>query len=332
MAKTEAPRLRHCTLVGTRENDKLHIVVGTDHFELSNVLGTREEFLNVKRYFDGRHSIEDIANITAIPRCDIEEVVATFDALGMLRSRDSTSVISTDEFIARINASVKMWSQQLGYHRLYGGLERREYRKEVFLGLFLETFHYVNSAARHISTATSHCTNEVWSVLLSEYLTEEYDHAKLIVETLVNLGVPASQVRSAHPLIGTLSLVNMLCQIGRESTLGYIACTALFEARKDSFSEAKETIERLATNYGFSKDAVAPILSHMEEDIAADHNSLIQEALEGIETISAKEADFVVNHMHDLKHAFDQFHDQIIEYYSDLSNYIPRLKVDFFSL
>jgi hypothetical protein len=36
--------------------------------------------------------------------------------------------------------------------------------------------------------------------------------------------------------------------------------------------------------------------------------------------------------MHDLKHSFDQYNDNIIVYYSDVSNYIPRLKVDYFSL
>ena len=53
----------------------------------------------------------------------------------------------------------------------------QDYRREVFLGLVLETYHYINSASRHISTAIAHCTDPAWTRLLSEYLSEEYDHA-----------------------------------------------------------------------------------------------------------------------------------------------------------
>ena len=56
------------------------------------------------------------------------------------------------------------------------------------------------------------------------------------------------------------------------------------------------------------------------------------DALAGQEFIDAREAHHAVNCMHDLKHAYDQLHDQVLQYYSDISNYIPRLRVDYFSL
>lgn len=329
---SDYPRLRHCTLVGTRENDELVIVIGSDYFELTNVVGSREEFLNLKRYFDGRHSVSEISKITSLPENDVCDVIEAFEDLGMLRRENSNECVSTDEFISQIQESVLMWSRQLGYHRLFAGLERGELRREVFLGLLIETFHYVRNAPKHAANAISNSTNDAWTFLLSEYLSEEYDHAKLVSETLENLGMKREDVLSAHPLIGTMSLINMLCEIGRNNTLSYLACTALFEAKKENFVEAKESFEQLAVGFGFTTNDVSPILSHMAEDVEADHNSLLSEALEGIDSIAADEAHRIVNDLHDLKHSFDQFHDQIVQYYSDISNYIPRLKVDYFCL
>jgi len=49
------PRLRHFTMLSNSSEEVLHTVVGTEHFELKEFLGSRDTFLNVKRYFDGRH-------------------------------------------------------------------------------------------------------------------------------------------------------------------------------------------------------------------------------------------------------------------------------------
>ncbi len=57
-----------------------------------------------------------------------------------------------------------------------------------------------------------------------------------------------------------------------------------------------------------------------------------EEALRGRACVPAAQAHRAVNNLHDLKHSFDQYHFGIIGYYSDISNYIPRLKVDYFSL
>lgn len=124
----------------------------------------------------------------------------------------------------------------------------------------------------------------------------------------------------------------MLCDIGRSSTLAYFACTSLFEANKSDFQPARQKLEKVAMGYGVAPDSIAQIISHMEADISMGHKGLLQEALHDKTLIDSDEAHYAVNCLHDLKHSFDQFHDQILQYYNDISNYIPRLKVDYFSL
>jgi hypothetical protein len=139
-------------------------------------------------------------------------------------------------------------------------------------------------------------------------------------------------VIDAHPIIGTMSLVNMLCDIARRDTLAYLCCTVLFEARGEDMGDAADELRAIAEGYGYPANAVDPLIAHMGIDVEAGHVGLLAEALESRTSIPADQAHRAVNALHDLKHSFDQFHDQVVQYYSDIANYLPRLRVDYFSL
>jgi len=327
------PQLRHCTFFVPHRGGTTLMIVGDQHFEIEQQGADFKAFLNFKRYLDGRHTIAEISAITGVSVQDALGIVNSFAEQGLLRDENpALDRIPVDAFIKQVDKSTAMWAEQIGYHRLWSGLENHDYRKEVFLGLILETYHYINSASRHISTAIAHCTDPGWKHLLSEYLSEEYNHAWMARDSLVRMGLSKAEVENAHPLIGTWSLVNNLCEIARQDTLGYLACTKLFEARGAESLEGASTLQRLAVEYGYPEDCLQPLVSHVEEDVEANHTGLLEEALEGRGHVAADRAHRAVNNLHDLKHSFDQYSDNIILYYSDISNYIPRLKVDYFSL
>jgi pyrroloquinoline quinone (PQQ) biosynthesis protein C len=309
------------------------MIVGDQHFEIEQRGADRATFLNFKRYLDGRHTIAEISEITGVSVDDTVGIVGSFADQGLLRHEDSDlDKIPTADFLKQIDKSTAMWTEQIGYHGLWSGLENENYRKEVFLGLILETYHYINSASRHISTAIAHCTDQQWRKVLSKYLADEHDHAWMARDSLVNMGLSKAEVENAHPLIGTWSWTNNLCEIAREDTLGYLACTKLFEARGTETLEGANTLQRLAVAYGYPEGCLAPLVSHVAEDVEAEHTGLLEGALADREFVPAWQAHRAVNNLHDLKHSFDQYNDGIILYYSDVSNYIPRLKVDYFSL
>lgn len=328
----EYPRLRHCTFVIRNDKESIFMVFGKDYYEVSKSEGDYKMFMSLKRYMDGRHSIKQISENTGVREEDVREIIESLNDLGLFRQEEKIDKIKTDVFLKAIKDIAIMWSRQIGYHRLYAELERNELPKEVFIGLFIETYHYVASAPKHIATAISHCNDKNLEKILVDYFIDEHNHAGLLAETLENLGVSRKVLETANPGIGTTSMINMLCDIGRNSSLAYIATTALFEARQDDFEPAKKSFEKICTQFGFKAEAIQPFLEHMRGDIEAGHESLLEEALKDREYITAKEAHEIVNFVHDVKHAFDQFHDQIIAYYNDNASYIPRLYVDYFSL
>jgi pyrroloquinoline quinone (PQQ) biosynthesis protein C len=328
----ERPRLRHCTFFVPSDGSPTIMIVGRKHFELSQSEGDLKTFLNLKRYLDGRYRVPEIATITGVGEDDVRGIVETLNANDLLRATGPMDAIPADVFAKQIDESCAMWAQQIGLHGLFSGIELQTLRREVFMGLILETYHYVKSAAKHIATAVAHCDDPALEPVLSEYFTEEWNHAGFLMQTLENMGVPREQVEEAHPTIGTWSLINNMCEIARADTLSYLACTSLFEARENNADSAAQSLRRIAAGYGYPDGCMEPMISHMKLDVDAGHKGLLAEALATREYVTAPEAHRAVNNLHDLKHTYDQFHDGIVLYYSDISNYIPRVKVDYFSL
>jgi hypothetical protein len=326
------PRLRHCAFTAESEKSPLVMIVGKEYYEITEEYGTRDQFFNIKRYFDGRHSIGEIVARSGADEESVRQIAEVFHELGLLHRATPMDFIPGSVFLEQVQSSCQMWGRQIGYHQLFAGLEEGSVRKELLLGLVLETYHYVKSAPKHIATAIAHCDDERIVPLLSRYFTEEYNHAGMMLLALKRMGLRKEHILDANPMIGTWSLVNNLCEIARQDTLAYLACTTLFEARAEDFEAGSAGLRAAAVRLGFTEESVEPLITHMRIDVEAGHVGLLEEAIEAFGRIPADRAHRAVDHLHNLKHSYDQFHDNVLAYYSDIANCIPRLKVDYFSL
>jgi pyrroloquinoline quinone (PQQ) biosynthesis protein C len=310
----------------------LRVVVGENQYDLSEIAGDRNRFLRVKCLLDGRHTIEEIAATTGESPSDIVDLVTQFAEFGLFRNEAHTAVVPIEKFRPQLIATLRMWKRQIGFHKLFQSLASGVARKEVLFGLFIETFQTLRLAPQHMACAIAAAESHRLRNELSEYLADEYAHAPLLLQTCVNLGCKKEEVEQAHPIVATLSLIHMLCEIGRTDTLAYMAALALIEAQPEDGIEGEQSVATIAEAYGVDVLAFAPALKHMKADIAAGHASLLDTALADVKVIESERLHRIVNMLHDLKHAYDQLHDGILQYYSDISNYIPRLRVDYFSL
>ena len=307
-------------------------MVGGEHFDLDPGEGNGHTLLRAKRYFDGRHNLHEASAALGVSPDELQDLSDQFAQLGFFREEPDVTEIRVPELLRSFDAANRSWIAQVGYHELFQRLESQTAPREVFLGLLIETYHYVRSASRHIGTALSACRNPRWSHLLAEYLAEEHDHAPLVLRTLEQLGVPQKAVLGSHPAPGTLALINMLSEIARSSTLSYFVAMSFVEARAEDAARGISSVQAVAQSYGFPAGGVESFLSHLLADVEAGHTNILEKALEGMTTVPRSEADAAANHLHDLKHGFDLFHDQILSYYSKPTNYLPRLPVDFNAL
>jgi pyrroloquinoline quinone (PQQ) biosynthesis protein C len=322
-------RLRHSTFSDHGVADATIMSVGRKHLEITGRDLTREQFMSITRYLDGRHSVSDIAAATSLGPEVVANVVELLAARGVLAEGAPDDLIPVPEFVTVIGGVCRSWGRQLGQHPLFQGLADLSFRKEVFIGLLIETYHYVNSAPRHIATAIASCRDKRFGQLLADYFVEEYNHAHLLAETLERLGLDRAAIENSYPVSGTVSLVNMLCEIARDDTLAYFAATSLLEARADQVEGSAAQMREICQAYGWRPEALDPFISHAAADVEANHADLLSLALATRSAIPAAHAHAVVNSIHDLKHACYIFCDQIASYYSNISNHIPRQAVDF---
>jgi hypothetical protein len=325
------PRLRHCTIIADPDETFVTLVVGRQHFELEQSAGDRPEFFNLKSYFDGRHTIRDISRATDIAEPDVIGVADALAAAGLLQNRHASPTIPVGEFLNVIEDSSIMWRRQIGLHELFAGLEEQLYRKEVFAGLLLETYHYVRLLAPTLLSVAQTWESGPARDIVVHYANEEIDHYRAYENALEQCTRVGGFLKDSHPTVGTLSLIRNFESIGRRSSLSLVCCLQLIEARIAEVDAAEDHLARIANKYQMD-DVIRPFLDHMRADVGLEHSSLLQQTLRGVETLPIGAAHEAVNDMHDLKHCFDVFHDSVLKYYGDVSNYIPRPKVDYFAL
>jgi hypothetical protein len=278
-----------------------------------------------------RHTLEEISVATRLSIESVGDIVATLAEMGLFQTRSATRTIPVDLFQKMVEESSVMWRRQIGLHPLFTGLANGTFRTEVFIGLLLESCHYVCLLPRMLRQVAEGMRTEKYRRIVMNYAEEEMDHHLNYRQSLLQISRIAPHLEDAHPTVGTLSLIRNLESIGRQHELSLLACLQLIEAHPFEMADGEAHLLEIAGRYGMTH-LMAPFIDHMRADIDLGHSSILMQALSGVDAIPAETAHQAVNDMHDLKHCFDVFHDSIIGYYGDLSNYIPRPRVDFFAL
>ncbi|MEW6641415.1 MAG: hypothetical protein AB1586_12990 [Pseudomonadota bacterium] len=331
MDSFDRPRLRHCTMVADPDEPHVTLVVGRKHFQLEQLQGERSAFFGLKSYFDGRHTIRDISKATGIGERDIIGVADAFHSAGLLQQRANVGTIPVADFLELLEDTSIMWRRQIGLHRLFGGLEAGLFRREVFIGLLLETYHYVRLLSPTLLGVAQRWEDSPVRQIVLDYAREEMEHYRSYEASLNAIDRLRGHVESSYPTIGTLSLIRNFESIGSRSGLSLVCCLQLIEARAFEADDAEDHLVRIARQYDL-ENVIDPFVAHMRADLGLTHASLLTHALQGAVGVDESAAHEAVNDMHDIKHCFDEFHDGVIKYYDDISNYIPRPRVDYFAL
>lgn len=330
--ESESPRIKHCTFFVPDGGEATIMAAGHQYYTVTGQRLSPDEFMTVKRYLDGSHTLAEVSARTGMSMADLVRLTRILKDAGLIEQPLNQDQVPADDFARLIEETCGAWTRQMSAHLLFNGLAAHSLPKEVFLGLILETYHYVKSSPRHVATAIAHCTDPGTEALLAEFFAEEYDHAEYIVQALERLGIPRDQTARSYPGSGTLSLIHMLCDIARRDTLAYLASIVFAEARHETFEAASKSLLDICDGYGWPADVIEPVMSHVRIDLEAGHSSLLAQAVADRPAIPVGQAHAAVNALHDLKHAFDQYYDSIVKYYSNKANHIPRQPVGYYSL
>lgn len=102
----------------------------------------------------------------------------------------------------------------------------------------------------------------------------------------------------------------------------------------DEFSEenAEFVRSKIKEHFNLDRNSLDKLMLHAKVDFDLGHSNLIYKNKSLITLEDKNDAHFILNRIHDIKHAFDLQKIEIIEYYNHTGNYIPRQKVDFFGV
>lgn len=328
-SRKQYPRLRHCTLVDTPNRNTTKLVVGASYFEVVRH-GSRDAFLKLKSLLDGNHSLDEIAELSHVKIEDVREIVSQFDLLGLLQSHPTHEIIRFGRFRDVIEDTCLMWRRQIGLHPLFGGLIDKVYPSQVFVGLLIETYHYTKMLSPLIERIAQRAPEHI-STILADYAAEEQSHHLDLLSGLKQIPRIGKRIFASHPTAGTKALLDRFMGTGMRSEFSLLCCLVLIEARASEAAEAAEQFRKIAEHFEL-QEVAEPFVRHMELDVKMGHSSILNGLYPDEYELDINEVHLVANDLHDLKHAYDLFHNDIVEYYSDISNYIPRHKVDFFGL
>lgn len=196
-------------------------------------------------------------------------------------------------------------------------------------------YHYIKDFPFAIESAANmaEMTDPELAKELRKYSSEEIEHEVFVLDTLVNIGIPAPQVETSEPLPSTKLIAYMMRDMFKKEPLSVFLMAALVEAQEfdeENISEFQREIERI---YSLPKDSLAPYFKHQEIDNGLGHSELLSRNISRFKDTDQSKIDSMINKLHDLKHAFELQSLEIKNYYTDLQGkYFPRQPVNYSSI
>jgi pyrroloquinoline quinone (PQQ) biosynthesis protein C len=199
---------------------------------------------------------------------------------------------------------------------LLEALERAPSRR-LLLGALVETFHFVSSAASHLSAILSHATNDNLRMMWSEYLGGEFWHGLWLRQGLRAAGLSDEELDSADPLPGTLGVINCLRWAAQTDPLAYSACLAAGEQEggPKSIERVSRYYDKLVSFGVLPEEVIRPFRMHALEDCGADHHSYALEAFAIAPPLTRQQQDQVRRAVLQFQRSVGEQLIQIIRYY-----------------
>ncbi len=292
------------------------------------------QFLRMRSYCTGHHSVEAIAEKSGLAVPDVNALLGSLEPAGIIYSgADVENMQPTREQAReRLRRACRIWSDELRLSYIGNEFASGALPKPVLVGWLLEMYHYIKDFPDAIEHGAQHATGRLREVL-TDYAAEERGHEGFVLETLVNLGVTREEVRTSIPLLSTRLVGFLMRELFELEPASALMAAAVVEAQEFDEGQIEAFKASLERHYGVEARAFDPYFRHQQIDVGLGHAELLAEHIELVEIEDRGRLDEVVNKLHDLKHAFDLQGIEVKAYYTELNGkYVPRQAVEYESI
>src|SRR5690349_5703723 len=228
--------------------------------------------------------LDEISENSAI----LQKIVCSLNtaAFGEVLSPEGLEVLLAEQFAA---ASEYVYGHQ--FWQLV-----REGSRPVLHAYLLETRHYLAAAASRMSPSIGTGIGLTpLTLLLSQHLLEEWDHAKFFSEALEHLGCSPALSRSARPIPATLEWIHATRSIAFKSSLSAAVCSGFMEYSSKETEVVRNWHSMLVETGLLPVEANKAIVGHLDTDISFDHSENWKRALHVNGPVTTKQAAELLN-------------------------------------
>jgi pyrroloquinoline quinone (PQQ) biosynthesis protein C len=291
------------------------------------------QFLKMRSYCTGHHSIDSIAQKSGLAVEDVKALLGSLEPSGIVYFASGTEDRLPTGYVHDVlTRACRIWSDELRISYIGNEFAAGKLPKSVLIGWLIEMYHYIKDFPHAIEHGARHAKGKLKDVL-DQYAAEERGHEGFVLETLVNLGISRAEVKTSIPLLSTRLIGFLMRELFELEPSSTLLVAAVIEAQEFVGDQIEAFKKQLQSHYDTDAKAFDPYFRHQQIDVNLGHAELLSTHLDLVEINDRRVLDQVVNKIHDLKHAFDLQGIEIKSYFTHLNGkYVPRQPVNFESI
>lgn len=254
----------------------------------------------------------------------IPELIIKFDRLGMLQETQEQIEIHSMtglQFYREIRRFLQRWQNQIINPLAFQKMTEGTITREQLIGYALESYHVTHLCPRLLAGSLTKQETPKTYQLLQEFFVSELHHDRLITNSLASVGIGETQLEQIQPLPMTFAICSSLAVFAQQHLLSFKVALWLFEQDDPKFLEL---FKQCCQDRDLPREFYQPILLHANINDEGEHEQITKNLLAEVAYISIEEQLRVKKNMAILQESIMLRDRQIIDYYGNPNNIIPR--------
>lgn len=237
------------------------------------------------------------------------------------KARTVTKPITGLQFYREMRRFLQHWQIQIIHPIAVEKMIEGTITKEQLIGCALEAYHITHLCPRLLAGSLTKQETPRTHQLLQEFFVSELYHDRLIKSSLASVGIIETQLEQMQPLPMTFAICSALAVFAQQHPLSFKVALWLFEQDDPEFGQL---FEQRCQDLGLPSEFYQPILQHASINEEGEHERMTEYLLAEVAYVSIKEQLQVKKNMAILLESIMLRDHQIIDYYGNSDNFIPR--------
>ena len=321
-----------------KSNDKSRVVI--QHLEEEIILEGpgAEMFSKISKYFDGKTSLEQIAERAGEKESRVQGLTDQLKRAGVLAfippqgTNDSFSMTGL-EFYELHRKYAASWLRPVYDHPLWEKMTTGKANRAQIIGFAFEKYHYIEGAHEHMGIAAANATPEMMPHLARHFI-EEYTHGDIYRKGLRSL-FPDDLVLHSQPIPSTRALINLLSETAARNSFAYYAGNEVLQMTENTdddkaASSIDDFYDAMRRHYPYTDKLIASFIAHTNADQKLGHESVFKEMCESIPPMNRREVADAMNVARSMAEHLHLFMDGIDVWYGS-NTLVPRIPCNLLS-